>query len=83
MKSVGNPLKFVVPDKNSRCRPHPLKLILAIIVLGSFLTILSSPPVCQQNGVALKVSRYVAALHSIDSSIVSGIDTVDNAGNVL
>ncbi|KAL1553259.1 UDP-glucuronate:xylan alpha-glucuronosyltransferase 1 [Salvia divinorum] len=57
VKSVGNPLKLVVPDKNSRCRPHPLKLILAIIVLGSFFTILSSPPVCQQNGVALKVSR--------------------------
>ncbi|KAL1553260.1 UDP-glucuronate:xylan alpha-glucuronosyltransferase 1, variant 2 [Salvia divinorum] len=59
VKSVGNPLKLVVPDKNSRCRPHPLKLILAIIVLGSFFTILSSPPVCQQNGVALKVSRWI------------------------
>ncbi|XP_057791600.1 UDP-glucuronate:xylan alpha-glucuronosyltransferase 1-like isoform X2 [Salvia miltiorrhiza] len=59
VKSVANPLKFAIPGKNGRCRPHPLKLVLAIIVLGSFFLILSSPPVCQQNGLQLKVSRWI------------------------
>lgn len=72
VRSIENPLKFVGPGKNSRCKLHPLKLVLAIIVLGSFLTLLSSPPVCQQNGVALKVSRWIWG--GSDSRYISDLD---------
>ncbi|XP_051139034.1 UDP-glucuronate:xylan alpha-glucuronosyltransferase 1-like isoform X2 [Andrographis paniculata] len=60
VKGVENPLKLVIAGKgSSRCKIHPLKLVLAIMVLASFLSLLSSPTVCQSNSVSLKVSRWI------------------------
>ncbi|GFP95350.1 UDP-glucuronate:xylan alpha-glucuronosyltransferase 1 [Phtheirospermum japonicum] len=57
VKNAENPLKLVISGKSGRCKFHPLKLFLIIIALGSFFTILSSPTMCQQNGISHNVSR--------------------------
>ncbi|KAK4426722.1 UDP-glucuronate:xylan alpha-glucuronosyltransferase 1 [Sesamum alatum] len=59
VKSVENPFKLVIAGKSSRCKLHPLKLVLVIIVLGSFLLIFSSPTVCHQKSISHQVSKLI------------------------
>ncbi|KAL3617383.1 UDP-glucuronate:xylan alpha-glucuronosyltransferase 1 [Castilleja foliolosa] len=67
VKNADNPFKLIISGKSRRCKFHPLKLLLIIIVLASFFTILSSPT-CQQNG---NVSRWIWGVS--DSRYVSDI----------
>ncbi|KAL0381345.1 UNVERIFIED_CONTAM: UDP-glucuronate:xylan alpha-glucuronosyltransferase 1 [Sesamum angustifolium] len=72
VKSVENPFKLVIAGKSSRCKFHPLKLVLVIIVLGSFLMIFSSPTVCHQNSISHQVSQLIWG--ASDPRYVSDVD---------
>ncbi|KAL8528942.1 hypothetical protein ACS0TY_006422 [Phlomoides rotata] len=74
VKSGENPLKLVIAaGKSSRCKFHPLKLLLAIIVLASFLTILSSPAVCPHN--SNTISRWIWG--GSDPRYLSNLDSIN------
>ncbi|KAG8373638.1 hypothetical protein BUALT_Bualt11G0045300 [Buddleja alternifolia] len=59
VKSVENPFKFVIGGKSSRWKFHPLKLILILILVCTFVTILSSQTVCHQTIISHTVSRWI------------------------
>ncbi|CAI9758319.1 unnamed protein product [Fraxinus pennsylvanica] len=57
VKSVEKPFLFISAGKSTKCKLHPLKIILVIIILVTVVTFLSSPTICHKKGISHTVSR--------------------------
>ncbi|CAA2992052.1 UDP-glucuronate:xylan alpha-glucuronosyltransferase 1 isoform X1 [Olea europaea subsp. europaea] len=71
-RSVENPFQFAIAGKSTRIKIHPLKIVLITIVLGTLVTILSSPPVYQQKSIFHNFSRWIWG--ELDPRYVSHLD---------
>ncbi|KAA8531049.1 hypothetical protein F0562_005758 [Nyssa sinensis] len=54
---VEKPFHIPIQDKSAKCKFHPLKLFLVIITFGTFVTLLYSSTVCQNDHTAHSLSR--------------------------
>ncbi|XP_073153494.1 UDP-glucuronate:xylan alpha-glucuronosyltransferase 1 isoform X2 [Henckelia pumila] len=59
MRRAGNPFQLSNAAKYTKWKLNPLKSILLIVVFGAFLTIISSPTVCQHSNLSKNVSRWI------------------------
>ncbi|KAA8517122.1 hypothetical protein F0562_017415 [Nyssa sinensis] len=59
---VEKPFHIPIQDKSGKCKFHPLKLFLVIITFGTFVTLLNSSTVCQNDHTAHSLSSGTTAV---------------------
>ncbi|KAK3006029.1 hypothetical protein RJ639_016308, partial [Escallonia herrerae] len=69
-KDVEKPFHIPIQEKSPKCKFHPLKLVLLIIILCTFTTLLHSPTVCHHDRISNSVSRQ----HFVNRWIWGGSD---------
>ncbi|CAK9162533.1 unnamed protein product [Ilex paraguariensis] len=64
VKDVEKPFNISIQDKGTKCKSHPLKLVLLIIIVGTFATLLYPPTVCYPDHIsdAVYQSHFVNRL---------------------
>ncbi|KAA8547013.1 hypothetical protein F0562_003442 [Nyssa sinensis] len=57
VKDVEKPFYIPIQDKGAKCKFHPLKFVLLVIIFGTFVTFLYSPAICHHDHIGHTVSR--------------------------
>ncbi|PSS26661.1 UDP-glucuronate:xylan alpha-glucuronosyltransferase [Actinidia chinensis var. chinensis] len=74
VKDVEKPFHIPIQDKTSKWKFHHLKLVLAIVMFGTFVTILSSPTVHRHEHISHAVSRWRWIWGGSDARYVSHLE---------
>ncbi|XP_059640648.1 UDP-glucuronate:xylan alpha-glucuronosyltransferase 1-like isoform X2 [Cornus florida] len=59
VKDIEKPFHIPIQDKSVKCKFHPLKLVLLIIIFATFVTFLQTPWICHHDHIAHSVSRLI------------------------